>query len=112
MEDLKKDGSLKKISIGYTTVPQKYSTPFDYLFDHDAYIYAQLPHGIELPVEHLEKIEAAGNEIDCFGNGKWKVDSISTMVSSIKKASRNCILVKALHLLLNRVKIDINSAFL
>lgn len=72
MEDLKKDGSLKKISIGYTTVPQKYSTPFDYLFDHDAYIYAQLPHGIELPVEHLEKIEAAGTKLTAsvMVNGK------------------------------------------
>lgn len=60
MESLAKDGLLKEISFGFTTVPRKYETPFEHLFDHDTYIYAKLPYGIELPVEHIEKIDAAG----------------------------------------------------
>lgn len=60
MENLAKDGLLKEISFGFATVPRKYITPFEHLFDHDAYIYAKLPYGIELPVDHLKKIDAAG----------------------------------------------------
>lgn len=60
IEDLAKDGLLKEISIGFITVPRKYDTPFEHLFDHDAYIYAKLPYGVELPVEHFEKLDAAG----------------------------------------------------
>lgn len=72
MEDLVKDGLLKEISIGFTTVPRKYDTPFDPLFDHGGYIYAKLPYGVELPVEHFEKLHAAGTRynVPVTVNGK------------------------------------------
>ncbi len=63
MESLAKDGLLKEVSIGFTTVPRKYETPFEHLFDHDTYIYAKLPYGIELPVEHIEKIDVAETRV-------------------------------------------------
>lgn len=72
MEDMVKDGLLKEISIGFTTVPRKYDTPFEPLFDHGGYIYAKLPYGVELPVEHFEKLHAAGTRynVPVMVNGK------------------------------------------
>ena len=63
LSDLVKSGHMD-FSIGYTSVQsKKQEFPFDYFFNHDAYIYAKLPHGIEIAVEHLEKIEAAETTI-------------------------------------------------
>lgn len=59
IEDLAKDGILNEISFGYTTVSRKHEMPFEHLFDHGAYIYAKLPYGIELPIDHFEKITCA-----------------------------------------------------
>ncbi len=77
IEELAKAGQLKEINIGFTSVPRTDDeTPFDYLFDHGAYIYAKLPFGVELPVEHLENIEAAGTTVNAVvtANGKQFYD--------------------------------------
>lgn len=63
MEDLIKDGRIPELSFGYTRVPDKEADPIDYLFDHGTYIYAKLPFGLELPVEHVSHIEYAGTTI-------------------------------------------------
>lgn len=59
MEDLIKSGQVTSFSFGYTRVPGEKEDPIEYLFDHDTYIYAKLPWGLELPVEHLTRIEVA-----------------------------------------------------
>lgn len=64
MEDLIKDGRIPELSFGYTRVPDKETDPIDYLFDHGTYIYAKLPFGLELPIEHLSHIEFAGTTIN------------------------------------------------
>lgn len=64
MEDLIKDGRIPELSFGYTRVPDAETDPIDYMFDHGTYIYAKLPFGLELPVEHLSHIEFAGTTID------------------------------------------------
>ncbi len=76
IEELAKAGQLKEINIGFTSVPRTDAMPFDYLFDHGTYIYAKLPFGVELPVEHLEKIEAAGTTVNAVvtANGKQFYD--------------------------------------
>lgn len=58
MEELIKSGQVTNFSFGYTRVPGEKEDPLDYLFDHDTYIYAKLPWGLELPVEHLSQLEA------------------------------------------------------
>lgn len=57
MEELIKTGQVTSFSFGYTRVPDEMEDPIDYLFDHDTYIYAKLPFGLELPVEHLTQID-------------------------------------------------------
>ncbi len=64
MEDLIKSGRVPELSFGYTRVPDKGKDPIDYMFDHGTYIYAKLPFGLELPVEHLSHIELAGTTIE------------------------------------------------
>ena len=59
MEELAKEGQLKEISLGYTSLPKKYEFPLDYFFDHGAYVYAKLPYGLELPISHMERLESA-----------------------------------------------------
>lgn len=65
MEELIKSGQVTSFSFGYTRVPGKQEDPFEYLFDHETYIYAKLPWGLELPVEHLTQIEVAGTTCAC-----------------------------------------------
>ena len=64
MEELAESGQLKEITLGYTSLPKKYVFPFDYFFDHSAYIYAKLPYGLELPVSHMERLESAQTTVD------------------------------------------------
>ena len=65
MEELIKNGQVKEFTLGYTCVPGKTEDPIEYLFDHDTYIYAKLPWGLELPVKHLMQIDVAGTTFDC-----------------------------------------------
>lgn len=56
-------GMLKTLSFGFTTVDKKYQHPIDYFFTHDMYLYADLPFGISMPVQHIKNIEMAESEI-------------------------------------------------
>lgn len=64
LEDLVKDGAFPELSFGYSIVPREQKTPFDYMFNHGAYIYAKLPHGLELPVDHITSLESAQTTVD------------------------------------------------
>lgn len=67
IDDLAKNGELNTVSFGFTTVDQERyklaETPMNYFFDHDMYLYADLKHGISLPVEHFEGITVVEKEI-------------------------------------------------
>lgn len=66
MEALCKNKEAPKVSIGFTTVErEKYiDFPFDYLFSHESYLYANLSHGISLPVMHFSNIEQTKMKMD------------------------------------------------
>ena len=64
MDELIKTGQVTGFNFGYTRVSSADADPFDYMFDHDTYLYAKLPFGLELPVEHIENIEVAGTTIE------------------------------------------------
>lgn len=72
VDQLVEKGMLKSLSFGYTTVDRNYKYPIDYMFHHDMYLYADLPLGISMPVEHIENIEMAVAEIsnDVSVNGR------------------------------------------
>lgn len=57
-------GYVPELSFGYMQVPAEGTVPFEYMFDHSVYLYAKLPHGIELPVEKMEQVDAAFTEIE------------------------------------------------
>lgn len=63
LEQLNNQGMLKSLSFGFTTVDNKYRHPFDYFFTHDMYLYANLPFGISMPVQHIKNIEMAVAEL-------------------------------------------------
>lgn len=63
-ETLQKDGLLKEITFGCKAVPRKDRLPFDHMFNHGMYLYAKLPLGIELPIEHIEHLDSAQTTID------------------------------------------------
>lgn len=64
IEELTKAGQLKELSVGFSSIPKKDALPFDYFFDHGAYLYAKLPFGLELPVGHVDNLEAAHTTIE------------------------------------------------
>lgn len=64
MDELVKTGQATGFNFGYTRVPSADTDPFEYMFDHGTYLYAKLPFGLELPVEHIENIEVAGTTIE------------------------------------------------
>lgn len=64
MEELAKEGQLKEITLGYTSLPRQYEFPLDYFFDHSTYLYAKLPYGLELPISHMERLESAQTRVD------------------------------------------------
>lgn len=59
MEDVLKTGQAK-LTFAYSKTPDTSWNPIDYMFDHETYIYAQLPLGLELPVDHISHIDLAG----------------------------------------------------
>lgn len=61
-EKLMQSGSIKELSMSVSVVPSSEEMPFDYLFDNGAYLYAKLPYGFELPIEHMPKMEVAVTE--------------------------------------------------
>ncbi len=64
LEDLAKKGLLQTVSFGYTTINKsEYQLPLDYFFEHDMYLYADLPLGISLPIEHIQRIEMACTDL-------------------------------------------------
>lgn len=64
LEDIAKKGLLNSLSFGYTTLDKNYRTPLDYFFDHGMYLYADLPLGIKLPIQHIDHIDMASTEIE------------------------------------------------
>lgn len=62
LEELKRSGELKELSLGFSMVPDSGENPFNYMFKNGAYLYAKLSHGIELPVEHMANLEMAFTE--------------------------------------------------
>lgn len=64
IDELMKTGQVTGFNFGYTRVPGMKQDPFEYMFDHGTYIYAKLPFGLELPVEHIANIEVAGTTIE------------------------------------------------
>ena len=64
IEDLIKNGHIPELSFEYTRVPDSSTSQLDYMFNHDTYLYAKLPFGLELPVEHLQHIAFAGTTIE------------------------------------------------
>lgn len=73
-EDIAKSGHLGELSIGYYGVPQKGALPFDYFFDHGAYLYVKLPFGIEMPMEHLSSVDLVSTTKEaevCAGGKKF-----------------------------------------
>lgn len=72
-EGLVKSGHLGELSIGYSSVPQKGALPFDYFFDHGAYLYVKLPpFGIDMPMEHLSTVDliSTTKEAEVCAGGK------------------------------------------
>lgn len=64
MEDLVKSGRVPELTFSYTLVPDNNADPLDYMFNHGTYLYAKLPWGLELPVEHLDHIDFVGTTVD------------------------------------------------
>ena len=64
LEDIVKKGMLESLSFGCTTIDKGNRTPLDYFFDHGMYIYADLPLGISLPIQHVDHIDSASTEIE------------------------------------------------
>lgn len=72
LEELVKQGTVPELSFGFSHVPQKDLTPFDLMLRGNLYLYAKMPHGVELTVEHIESVEMTGTTIDApiTANGK------------------------------------------
>lgn len=64
MEDLVKLGRVPELTFSYTCTPDSNSDPLDYMFNHGTYLYAKLPWGLELPIEHLSHVDFVGTTID------------------------------------------------
>lgn len=77
LETLVKDGIVPELSLGFSYVPKKDITPFDLMLKGNVYVYAKLPYGIELPVEHIENVDMAGTTIAATvtANGKKYYDT-------------------------------------
>lgn len=59
IDELIESGKLSEITFGYTSI-NKEIDPIEYLLDHDTYIYAKLPFGLELPIDHIQRFDSAG----------------------------------------------------
>lgn len=81
LEDLIKEGITPELSFGFSCVPKEDITPFDLMLKGNVYLYAKLPHGIQLPVEHIETIEMTATTIDLpvTVNGKLFYDSYNVV---------------------------------
>lgn len=64
MEDLVKSGRVPELTFSYTLVPDNNADPLDYMFNHGTYLYAKLPWGLKLPVEHLDHVDFVGTTVD------------------------------------------------
>ncbi len=60
---LKEKGMLQTLSFGFTTVEKDWKNPYEFMFEQEVYIYADLMFGITLPVEKVEHLELITQEI-------------------------------------------------
>lgn len=106
MDDLAKAGQLKELSFGYRSIKPQYAFPFNYLFDHSVYIYANTSIGIKVPVMLMDKIMSAETTLkhSISVNGKkyydnyeviYKKDSIEflfgkSLIFEFKKGASTC----------------------
>lgn len=76
---------LKALSIGCTCVFQHKQTPFDYFFNHGAYLYAKMPYDINLPVGHIERINSVETSVASHVtvNKKHFIMSIMQLIQKI-----------------------------
>lgn len=61
-----------KYSVYYPNISQK--NDFSYLYDHDFYIYVKNEMGLEIPIEHCERISEIGHLVSgevCVGKTKY-----------------------------------------
>lgn len=68
-----KKEDFNELSFGFTSVQNKknYYNPIEYLFNHGTYLYANIGHGVKMPIEYIEKIDIAfANEKGKIGVGK------------------------------------------
>ena len=77
LEEMIKEGTVPELSIGFSCVPKKDVTPFELILKGNMYLYAKLPYGLELPVEHFETVDMAGATIsaEIVANGKKFYDA-------------------------------------
>lgn len=59
VNQLEIDGKMNGLSFGYSSTSIDENFPMDYLMNHDFYIYADIGYGLEIPIEHIDKFEAA-----------------------------------------------------
>jgi len=57
LDEIRKENILGPLSFGYTTVGEK-EFPWEYLFNHDVYIYEDIGRELKMPISHIENINA------------------------------------------------------
>lgn len=63
LEEIMKSGTMPEITFGYTNVSGNNDNVLNHLFENDIYLYAKLPYGLELPVDHLPPLDSAKTTI-------------------------------------------------
>lgn len=53
VDTIAKDGNLEGLSLEFIDMDEGEPYPLRFLFEHDTYLYAQLPYNVEIPVQHL-----------------------------------------------------------
>ena len=75
LTDLTKMGEIKTLSFGYKDIGYNESKPFQYLFNHGVYLYAE-PKGfnVKIPVDYIPEIDVAVSTVNnpvCVGDKQF-----------------------------------------
>ena len=57
LKDIAKSEHIPELSFGFPYIPMRDVTPFDLLLRGNMYLYAKMPYGVELPVEHIQDVD-------------------------------------------------------